>query len=274
MPDSSLGRAARILTSLDKDGARLTDICSRTGLNIGTVHRLLRTLKVYGFVVQSPFDRRYHLGHSFIKLAWDSLLLHQLLIVASHDEMKSLNKATKETVALIVPYGIERVNLLELPSQQAIKYAFGSGHSAPLYASAGGKMLLAEFSDHEREVLLEVMNFAPLTSHTVTDKNVLVTELKNIQKQGYAISFGGVVSGTASVAVPIKNYVTPACLAVYGPEDRFDDIISHLNELKGSARRISKKLLKYGQQAREIGSPFQNTKHMEDAGQERKNRVK
>jgi len=265
-------RAVKILISLNHGENRLSDICSSTGLNIGTVHRLLKTLKDSGFVVQNPINRQYYLGHVFIRLAYNTAHAHQNLVAMTFDEMRYLRELTGETVNLSVPFGTERVILVELPSRHAIRFALGAGHAAPLHSSAGGRILLAGFPEREREVLLENMELTRLAPGTITNKDVLIRELENIQKQGYATSFSGVIQGTASVAVPIKNYVIPVSVSIYGPEDRFTNIINHLKELKESADRISDKLLSFGEQASEGKSPFLEIQSKKSKRQRGKNR--
>jgi len=257
VPSRPFTRAVKILMSLDHGANRLSDICNNTGLNISTVHRLLKTLKASGFVVQNPINRQYYLGHVFIRLAFDTTRAHQTLVTMAYDEMKYLRELTGETVNITVPFGTERVVLLELPSKHAISMAAGHGHAAPLYSSAGGKILLAQFPDDELKVLIENMNFTALTPSTITDKVVLMRELEKIRKQGYATSFGEVIPGSGAVAVPIKNYAIVVGLGVYGPHSRFDNIINHLEEIRESEERISSKLLRFGEQAREEDSSFQ-----------------
>ena len=64
--------------------------------------------------------------------------------------------------------------------------------------------------------------------------------------EGYAASFGERAAGSASISVPINNYICPVVLSILGPEDRFSSkMMELLDELKLSAARISKRLEGY-----------------------------
>ena len=82
-------------------------------------------------------------------------------------------------------------------------------------------------------------------ANEIIDKEILVSELKKIKEQGYVITIEETIEGSGGISVPIKNYVCPAALSVFGQKERFrkDVIMSLVKEIKESAERVSKKLL-------------------------------
>ena len=59
------------------------------------------------------------------------------------------------------------------------------------------------------------------------------------------ITFDETIEGSGGISVPIRNYVCPATLSIFGPKERFrkEVIMSLVKEIKESAARISRKLL-------------------------------
>ncbi|MFH1350514.1 MAG: IclR family transcriptional regulator, partial [Pseudomonadota bacterium] len=183
---------------------KITDISESLHLSKSTAHRLLKTLEVSELVVQDPITRRYYLGPLVLNLASKVLIAHRNLINIASQEMKQLRDISKETVALHVPNGSERICLEEADSPQEIKYTSGRGVIAPIYVGSAGKMLLSQFNDGELELLLNSIRLVPVGPHSITDKTVLLKELEKVREQGYAISFGERLPGGASISVPIK----------------------------------------------------------------------
>lgn len=241
---NSIIKGVEILKTLADGIDRISDLSIRLQLNKSTVHRLLKSLEMSGLVIQDPIKRRYYLGSLILILASKPLISHQNLIVCAFGEMEYLREVTRETVVLHIRIGLERICLEELQSLENIKYTAGKGFVTPIYVGSAGKILLSEVGDNELDFLLENIHFISVGPNTITDKNLLLKELKVVKKQGYATSFGERVAGSASISVPIKNYICPVALSVLGPDNRFplDVMMEALKDIRHSAERISRKL--------------------------------
>ena len=245
---NSIARAADVLEGLYEGINRTTDIADRLNISNSTAHRLLKALERSGFAMRDPVSRRYYLGNLITTLASSPTIAHQNLIVCAFDDMKYLWKVSGETVLLHLRIGVQRICLEELQSQHNIKYIAGKGNVVPIYVGSAGKVLLSELDEKELKLLLKNMTLEPVTAVTITDKEVLVKELEKVRKEGYAVSFGERVPGSASISVPIRNYVCPIALSIIGPDYRLGPGIPDvLEEMKRSAVRISEKLLKVAQ---------------------------
>jgi len=77
--------------------------------------------------------------------------------------------------------------------------------SMPPHCCASGKLLLAHLPIADRQRLLEVMALERFTMRTITDRQVLSSELDRIVKAGYAVDNEEYVLGVACVAVPVRN---------------------------------------------------------------------
>jgi DNA-binding IclR family transcriptional regulator len=241
---NSITKGADILRILSDGTDRISDLSNRLSLSKSTAHRLLKSLENSGLVMQDPITRRYYLGPLILNLASKPIIAHQNLIVSAFGEMKHLRDLFRETVVLHVRIGLERICLEELQSLEAIKYTAGKGFVAPIYTGSAGKILLSELEDNELQLLMENLHPVALGPNTITDKGKLLEELKEVKKQGYAISFGERIPGSASLSVPVRNYICPVALSALGPDNRFsfDVMMGSLIELKESASRVSRRL--------------------------------
>ena len=242
----SVSRAMDVLESIRNGTNTLTDISRRANLGKTTTYRLLKTLQASGFVTQDPVTQHYYLGHMIFRLASDITTLHQRLILCAYDEMEHLRELTGETVSLQIKVGGQRVLLEELPSKQHIKLTLGHGFATPLHIGSGGKALLSQLPENEIQMILNCTRLVGMTTNKIIDKDELLNEIRKIKEEGYSITFGESLVGNAGLAVPIKNYEYPAALSIFGPDYRFnrDIMMKFLKELKNSADRISKKLIK------------------------------
>lgn len=241
----SIVKSAGILRCISEGRNRLGDIARNEKLSKSTIHRLLRTMVVTGFVVQDPLSLQYFLGPGILELLSNVTIAHEALTLCAMKEMQRLRAFTRETILLHVRVGLQRVCIEEVESQENLKYVNGKGFVAPLYTGAAGKILLSELTDGEIAFFLEVMDLVAVTDRTITDKEKLFFEIKEARGRGYATSFGERAEGSSCISVPVKNYSIPVALSVLGPDNRFtvDRIRESLDEVKGSAKRISASLI-------------------------------
>jgi len=242
---NSIGRAANILMLIKDDIGSLVDISHKLTLSKSTTHRLLKSLEVSGLVAQDPATQRYLLGHTFFSLALSPMRAHENLVICALEQMNYLRELTRESVGIFVRHGTERFCLEELSSLYSLSYAVGKGSTYPLYVGAIGKTILSQLPDKDLQVILDSMKLKPLASGTITDKATLMNEVEKARQQGYAMSFSERFEGSASIAIPVKNYGQVVVLNVYGPAIRFKKPRDILPQLREAADRIADKLLKY-----------------------------
>jgi len=242
---NTIVKAADILKTITKGINQSSSIAGNLGLSRSTTHRLLKTLQVAEFVVQDPITLRYSLGPFVHYLADYSNRYHHNLILCALPEMEKLRNITGETIVIVIRVGIRRMYLEELPSFHPLKYAAGKGYSPPVYAGATGKVLLSQMPSPELVRLIGTIRLKKIGPNTITDRAILLKEIENIRRKGYAVSYSELVEGAASAAVPISNYSQPIAMCVLGPENRMANRIDEIvRELRLSASAIEKALSK------------------------------
>lgn len=219
---NSISRASNILRCIADGTGRITRIASKTKLSNSTAHRLIKTLQAEGFVEQDPLTLKYTLGPLLIALTLNPLTTHASLVSCAIGEMETLRQISGETVGLVIRLGLQRLQLEELSSERVVKYSVGKGFVESICLAASSKVLLAEIPFEDREKLLNIIENKGLSITHDFKKVNLLKEVYLTKKNGYAVSYGEIVPGAASIAVPVKGYVVPVAICIFGPMERFD----------------------------------------------------
>ncbi|MDL2263134.1 IclR family transcriptional regulator [Synergistaceae bacterium OttesenSCG-928-I11] len=232
----SVERAFAILKcfSLDDYHLNLTTITEQIGLPVTTTLRLLTTLVSLGLLKRNG-DRSYSLGNEAYLIGAVARAHFKPQQIA-HPYMSDLRDETKEAVSL---YGLEgefRVCYEHVPSLLTMRCVVRVGDHFPLWAGAGGKVMLAY--EDEAVIEREAAKLKKITDGTLTDRKKFLEDLTEIRSRDYAISRGEREDGILSLAVPIFNREkrAPLCMSIAGPSTRFDDdkvaaLIPHIQEM-------------------------------------------
>lgn len=220
-------------------GLSLSEISRTVNLHKSTVHRLLASLQVKGFVRKHPHSDRYFLGWSVLELISGIYQSDELSSVVL-PEMTRLRDAMDETVLLYVRSGYERIRIQAVETNEPIRRSLDIGNTYPLYLGAAGKVLLA-YSDPE--VLQVVTQDASFPDHL--SKDALVAQLEDIRRAGYAMSFRERDPDSSAMAAPVfgRNGFL-AALSVTGVATHLtqESMNIHHETLLQSARLMTKLL--------------------------------
>lgn len=225
----SVVRAVDLLNALTQGPESLGRLAEMSGLSKATAHRLLTTLIFKQLVIQNPEDGSYLLGPGCFGIVAAVTRDFGVLGIVARPVLERLREDTRETVILHVRVGLQRVCVAELVSPESVHYAAGVGSMAPIHAGSAGKLLLAFSEPEPWEAALTHMELEALTDSTITDRAVLVRELRLIRTRGYAESRGERVVGGAAMSAPVflRNGEIIAALSVLGPDSRLSDARLH-----------------------------------------------
>lgn len=240
---SSLYKASQILQCLSNGIGKITDISKKLQYSKSAIHKILKSLVNIGYAIQDPATRQYSLGPILFNLTANPLNVHQGLIQCAREEMINLRDILKETVALQIPMGLQTLTVEAVETNQSIRLFMKQGAFLPIYTGALGIVLLSQLDDDGVKTLLGNIQLKPITSKTITDKDLMLEHILKARQEGYSFTAGEYQEGAAAVAVPIKNYTCPVALWAAGPEERIKK--NHLNileHLRNGAKKISKRL--------------------------------
>lgn len=133
----SLERAFDLLERMADAGGEvgLSELSASSGLPLPTIHRLMRTLVVCGYVRQQP-NRRYALGPRLIRLGESA---SRLLGTWARPYLARLVEETGETANMALLDGDEVVYVAQVPSKHSMRmFTEVVGGYSPLHGGGQG----------------------------------------------------------------------------------------------------------------------------------------
>jgi IclR family transcriptional regulator, acetate operon repressor len=201
----SVDRALFLLETIAEAGgeATLTELATRTGLNISTCHHLLATLIKRGFAAKVSGRRLYALGARILYLGHACLQVD--LPRRAQSYLETVNRATGETVQLAALQGDAVVTLSVREARHAVRVDTGEvGKLEAPHATAVGKAMLAWLPEDEiRRILADGMK--RFTDNTITEFPAFVEALRIVRRNGYAIDREEFLPGVICVGAAIRD---------------------------------------------------------------------
>jgi DNA-binding IclR family transcriptional regulator len=238
LADGSFARSAMRLVQLfealakSEEGVSLAELSTTIAAPKSSLLGILRSMVALGYMEHG--HGLYRLGPKSFRLAADILAIRRFPNLV-RPILQDLAARSGETVFLVVlDHLAQRVTYADvIDSANPVRYTVPTGTTRPLYASAGGLMLLAFQEPAWIDAYLGSTPLEPLTPRTTTDPDRLRERLAAIRRDGFAISLGETVPGAAGLAAPIFNAdgsVTVGIL-IGTPSDRFEEELPELKRL-------------------------------------------
>ena len=204
-----------------------------------TVRRMLDTLTVCGVVAKTDQSRGYVVTPK-LALATHANSTTATLADMIGPTLHRLVALTEETSSLHVRVGDLRVCVAEVEGSRGIRWARGPGWTAPIWAGAVGRVLMAGLDSADLDNVIDRAGFHVLASNTVTDALKLRRLISNVRARGWSASESETVDGAAAVAAPITDPAgrVIAVLSLYASADRLDHMTSFTAELVSTAREV------------------------------------
>ncbi|RBW70951.1 IclR family transcriptional regulator [Bacillus taeanensis] len=243
----SVERALRILDLFDEHTTELkiTEISSRMALNKSTVHSLLKTLQMHGYIDQDTETGKYKLGMKLFERG--NVVIHSLdLRSIARKHLVNLSNETGHTLHLVVLSGKEGVYIDKVEGISATIVYSRIGRRIPLHSSGVGKALIAYKREHELHDILKGYEYIQQTEKTITNEEDFRKELANVRNNGFAVDNEENEPGVCCVAVPIYDHLGEVAAAISlsmptprATEEERSEVITRLKE---AAMKISNEL--------------------------------
>jgi IclR family acetate operon transcriptional repressor len=222
----------------EADGLSLTTIAQRAGIAPSTAHRILNTLKVAGFVQCVGSQGHYLIGVKAFQVG-AAFLRNRKLVDTGRSIIRRLMEATGETATI----GIEKddyvVFISQMESHQSIRAFHRPGSRGSLHASSIGKAILASLSDEAVAERLHRVGMPKFTEHTIVDPGVLLKDLADARKRGWAVDDQERAEGMRCVGAAVFNEYGEVMggISISGPMVRMSD--ERLGELGPLVKRAA-----------------------------------
>jgi len=242
---SSVHKALNLLeafTTLNEEISAV-EMSKVVGQNRSTTSRLLATLRDRGYVDQNPISKKFSLGFKITEI-YQSFeeSFHCRLVDRAKPLMEKLRNCLQESILIGIPSedGIVVSHISE--GTGPLRLYSNIGTINPYNTGAGGKLLLA-FSSDDFQKRIFASKLQQRTPNSVSNPQILKTELSIIVKQGYAVDREESYLGIRGLAVPIfdRNSHVIASLIVAGSAHTVSKGKTDyfLEKLRGTAERIS-----------------------------------
>lgn len=199
-------RAVAILRTFDPTSPKLSlgEIARRSGLDKATVNRLLGTLIGCDMIVQDPVSREYWLGLDVLSLGASVPGQHDLQQIAE-PVLRDISLNT-DCLAFLATFGktgarcVAR-SVIDPPVHVQL---WNVGETRPYNQGAGPKLLFAHLPPKQQADYLQ-RDLPAATDRTITDKDLLMATVADLQGQDIAFSQDDIIAGLSAFAHAVRN---------------------------------------------------------------------
>lgn len=222
MAVKSAERVLKIFDLLENysDGLTNKDISIKLNYAPSSTLAILQTMCENGYLTVDG-QKRYALGGRLVRLGAVTAS-HFDIVKTATPYLKELMKRVSETSFLGILSQDKIVYIAKENSRNTINTNAQIGSIKPVYCTGLGKAILAFMPEEERESIIKNLYFERFTDQTVKDADSLRMQLKQFEKQGYAVDDQEIEENLYCFAVPIydaQHHVT-AAVSVSGPKER------------------------------------------------------
>jgi len=235
----ALERGLNLLAIIaEADGLSLTSIAQRAGIAPSTAHRILNTLKASGFVHYDETHDGYLIGAQAFRIG-SAFLRNRKMVDVGRGIMQRLMETSGETVNMAIENDGYVVFVSQVECHQAIRAFNRPGARGPMHASSLGKAMMAALTDEEIPHRLHRVGMRRLTARTIIDPDVLLKELAQVRKRGWAVDDQEQADGLRCVGAAIYNEYSEVAgaISISGPTVRLTD--ERLGELGPMVKRAA-----------------------------------
>ena len=223
-------------------------ITAALGIPKSSLTQLLKTATGRGYVAYSAAGKSYRLGERFTSMA-RLTSRRQDLVGLAQPVLERITAQTGESAALNMLKGDDAEVVATVSSSQRLVSHMRLGDLAPLYATSGGKIILAHMLQDRQDEYLARVRFEPITANTLSSGAELRRQLDKIRRDGIAYSHeeftpgiiglakavlaeDGQALGSLNVALPAIRY-TPRAEALIA--DALHEAVAELHRRLASA---------------------------------------
>ena len=214
----TISRAFELLDLIaDHDSpVTISELSTRSGLPLPTVHRLLKALVSLGHVRQTP-SRRYALGPRLIRLGE---IASQTLGSAAKPFLTQLVDITGETANFAIREGDLVVYVAQVPSRHSMRMFTEIGRRVLPHCTGVGKALLSQLPDLSVKEIVQRNGMPAMTAQTITNVDDLMADLDRIRERGWAEDDNEQEIGVRCIAAPVLGTGILSAISVSGPAAR------------------------------------------------------
>ena len=193
----SLSRGLAVLRTFSREAPRLRigEVAERAGLNRAAARRYLLTLRDLGYVASEndSFVLRpkvLDLGYAYFSSANIGASIQPLLAELAERSQEAATFAVRDDLNVLV---------VARAAKRLWDLSIGAGTRLPLTQTALGRVLLADMPERDVTALFVAIKLP------ASERTAMLRQLKQVQRQGYAVVQAEFAPKLAAIAVPIAD---------------------------------------------------------------------
>jgi IclR family pca regulon transcriptional regulator len=200
----AFARGLSVICAFDAAHPQLTlsEVAEISGISRAAARRLLSTLTHLGFARLN--GRSYQLTPKVMMLGYAYLSGQALPDIVEHYVL-DVAEQTGESCSVCVLDGTDVVYIARASTKKIMSINLSIGTRLPAWATANGRVLLANQTDHD---LAGILARSEITKHSVNstvDSTALVAAITAVRSLGYALVSQELEHGLTAVAVPLSD---------------------------------------------------------------------
>ncbi len=221
----------------------VSEIAAELGLTRAAVRRFLLTLGELGYVRGrgNRFEltpRVLELGYSYLSaLSFPDIALPRLEQLVAHTSEASEGSILDDGDIIYV---------VRVPGPAMMTISVNVGARRPAYATAMGRVLLADLPDDQLESYLTNHELRQILPRTITKRDEFVAELVRIRRDGFALVNQELEEGLVAIAVPVRDRAgrvrAAINLSTHVGRKSVDEMRALVPEVQAAARDIEEEL--------------------------------
>ena len=203
---ASIAKGFRVLECVAQANGplRITEIAACTGFDRSLVQRLTNTLHTLGYLARDTRDRRYTLAIALLDFSY-RFLCREPLMEAAMPRLAGLSDQIASRVAFGLHDGTDIVYVFRVPRSEFYHPTSHFGERQPVYATAGGRAVIAFLPESEARAILQESERRPITPYTRSGVDEIMSDLTEIRRRGFALQHQEFILGETVVAAPVHN---------------------------------------------------------------------
>lgn len=226
-----LAKGLTVIESFGTDRPRqsISEVAAVSGLDRATARRCLLTLAHYGY---ADWDGKYFTLTPRILRLGTACLASMPLPAIVQPALDALSDKVGESTSVSVLDSAEIVYIARAAQRKVMSISLMPGSRLPAYCTSMGRVMLAALPEAEAQSRLAAAPRPARTPFTLTGLGDLMTELRRVRDQGFAMIDQEVEIGLRSIAVPLTNargqVIAALNIGRAAGQDRIEDSIAHL----------------------------------------------
>jgi len=200
----SADRIFQVLEFIVKNinGVSHKELSTSLGIPKSSLSALLANLVDREYLSFNHIDKRYRLGPTILSIAGQYLSSLDIVQIGQ-PIVRSVMMETDESTEMAIRREDKIQIICKEDCSRPIQRVIRLGDTAPIYATAAGKAILAYLSIDEIEDFFSTVKMKKITNKTITDKKVLKRQIDDIRAGKLAYSYEELDEGLIAMSAPI-----------------------------------------------------------------------